>query len=359
MVESSGRPLQAGFVTPMLSPAEGGAGPESAEVVRRGARVKPDPRVSVIVPAYKTAEFIGETLDSIFGQSYTDYEIIVVNDGCPDTVRLEAVLEPYQDRIVYARQANRGLAGARNTALRLAVGEFVALLDSDDLWEPDYLATQIGMMDEDPGIDVLYPDATLFGNRQVADEWSMTRSPSHGPVTFTSLVNQTCNVRVFVTARRDLLMRAGGFDETLRSSEDFDLWLRLVKMGGRITYHTRPLARYRVRPGSLSSDPVWMYQCIARVLEKAGTTLPLTPDEAAALETAKRRFAAQSRLAEGKRRFFQGDADGAIAAFREGNRFLRSAKIALVIAALRLAPRALLRLYELRDRYVFRASTKY
>ena len=331
----------------------------TAPEVRRGARVKPDPRVSVLVPAYRTAEFIGETLDSILAQSYQDYEIIVVNDGCPDSERLEAVLAPYAERIVYVRQANRGLAGARNTALGLAAGELVALLDSDDAWEPEYLATQVGMMDADPTIDVLYPDAILFGNLQVRNGRSMELSPSRGPVTFTSLVNQTCNVRVFVTARRELLVRAGGFDESLRSSEDFDLWLRLVKMGGRIAYHTLPLARYRVRPGSLSADPVWMFQCIARVLDKAGATLPLTPDEVRALEAAKQRFAAQARFAEGKRRFFEGDASGAIAAFRESNRRLRSPKLALVIAGLRLAPRTLLRLYELRDRYLFRTSTKY
>ena len=94
------------------------------------------PRVSVIMPAYNVAAYIGETLESVFAQTYSDYEIIVVNDGSPDTPELERVLAPYSERIVYVTQENRGLSGARNTALKVARGEFIALLDSDDVWEP-------------------------------------------------------------------------------------------------------------------------------------------------------------------------------------------------------------------------------
>jgi glycosyltransferase involved in cell wall biosynthesis len=99
--------------------------------------------VSVIVPAYNTSAYIGETLESIFAQTYRDYEVIVINDGSPDTEELERVLNQFQRRIRYIRQENRGLAGARNRGISYAAGEFLAFPDRDDLWFPDFLLEQL------------------------------------------------------------------------------------------------------------------------------------------------------------------------------------------------------------------------
>jgi len=98
------------------------------------------PLVSVIIPAYNAAVFIGETLTSVFNQSYSNYEVIVVNDGSTDTAELEKVLAPFRGRLVYLEQENKGPSAARNSAIGKARGEFVAFLDSDDTWLPDYLA---------------------------------------------------------------------------------------------------------------------------------------------------------------------------------------------------------------------------
>lgn len=117
----------------------------------------------MIIPAYNVAPYIKETLDSVFAQTYPFYETIVVNDGSPDTLALEAILEPYRDRIVYITQENRGLAGARNTGLRAAAGSFVALLDADDLWLPNYLEEQVRYLSEHPERDLVYCDAEFFG----------------------------------------------------------------------------------------------------------------------------------------------------------------------------------------------------
>src|SRR5215204_4079119 len=117
------------------------------------------PRVSVIIPAYSAAQFIGATLESVFAQTYADYEVVVVNDGSPDTAELEEVLKPYAQRINYITHENRGLSGARNTGIRAARGEFVALLDADDLWEPHYLERQFAELDRRPELDVVYANA--------------------------------------------------------------------------------------------------------------------------------------------------------------------------------------------------------
>ena len=95
-----------------------------------------DPLISVIVPAYQAAQFIAATLDSILAQTFRNFELIVVNDGSPDSEDLEKVLEPYRSRIIYLRQENQGLAGARNTGIRASRGEYIAPLDADDLWAP-------------------------------------------------------------------------------------------------------------------------------------------------------------------------------------------------------------------------------
>src|ERR1041385_762350 len=98
------------------------------------------PVVSVIIPAYKVAPFIRETLDSVFAQTFTDFEVIVINDGSPDTVDLENAIENYRHAITYLKQANQGAGAARNAGLRVARGHFVAFLDGDDLWLPNFLS---------------------------------------------------------------------------------------------------------------------------------------------------------------------------------------------------------------------------
>jgi glycosyltransferase involved in cell wall biosynthesis len=315
------------------------------------------PTVSVIVPAYNTAPFIADTIASILAQSYANYEIIVVNDGSPDTPALEAALAPFRDRIHYIVQPNRGLSGARNTGIGEARGELVALLDSDDVWEPDYLVTQVRTLTS-RGLDVVYPNAVNFGDPRRAGRLFMDVHPSSGPVTLESLLTQQCNVMVAVLARRDVLVAAGLFDESLRSSEDFDMWLRVVARGGRIGYDTRPLVRSRLRPESLSANEISMCQHIVRVLDKTTRTMPLTAAQADLVADRRAYFMALLRFHEGKRAFFAGDGKQALAALTEANLHLRRLKIAIAILLLRVMPNLLLRAYDARDRLVFRTSTR-
>ena len=329
-------------------------------VARRGGErvAATTPVVSIIVPAYNTAPFIAETLDSALAQTFRDYEIIVVNDGSPDTAELECALAPYRDRIVYIAQENRGLSGARNTAIRAARGRWLALLDSDDVWMPDYLAVQMEVLERDPTIDVLYPNALVFGDDPHAGREYMEICPSEGAVTFDSLVAQRCNVFICATMRRETVERVGMFDETLRSIEDFDLWLRIVKAGGRIAYHRRVLARYRKRRGSLSANPASMYEKALVVFDKAARTLALDDAERATLHETTTRFRALLRLTEGKQALARNDVGTAIEALSDANAFFRSRKIALALALMRRSPKLLQTLFHLRERVMLRAATR-
>ncbi|MBA2733272.1 MAG: glycosyltransferase family 2 protein [Acidobacteria bacterium] len=316
------------------------------------------PAVSIIMPAYNVAAYITDALDSVFAQNFTDYEIIVVNDGAPDTDELERVLEPYRSRIVYIKQENMGVSGARNTAVKAARSPLIAQLDPDDLWEPDYLSSQVAAMNDDPTIDVIYPNAMIFGDSPEAGHEFMEICPSEGEVTFEQLVTQRCNVLYSITARRDVIVRAGMFDESLRGSEDFDLWLRIIKAGGRIAYHRRALLHYRRRSASLTCDVVRMLRYTLQSLEKAERTLNLTTEERGILKREHNRFQATLRFNEGKQAFLSGDVKQAINGLSEANNFFRSRKTALALFFLRLTPRTLLRAYNVRDRFIFKASTK-
>src|SRR5688500_11974910 len=121
------------------------------------------PAVSVVVPAFRVTAYIGETLDSVFAQTWQDFEVIVVNDGCPDTVNLRTALAPYRDRIHYIEQAQGGPSKARNTAIAVARGEVLAFLDGDDLWAPSFLASQMAILAREPDVVLVWADSQPFG----------------------------------------------------------------------------------------------------------------------------------------------------------------------------------------------------
>jgi glycosyltransferase involved in cell wall biosynthesis len=315
------------------------------------------PAVSVIIPAYNTAAYIGETLASVFAQTYRAYEVLVINDGSDDTPALEAVLAPYGARIRYVRQANGGASNARNTGVRLARGTYVAFLDSDDCWLPDFLSAQVSRLEEDPQIAVSYANAWFFGETPLAGRDYMSLLPSTGAVTLSSLVEQRCNV-LGVVARRSALEAAGLFDESLSTAEDFDLWLRLVAQGWRIVYDRQPRWRYRKRGGSLTDTPLVGWQNYLRVLEKAKRTLPLTTEDRQVIERRCAYINGMLNLYAGKQAFLAGEPATALDLLARANTTLNSRKLVLVMRLLRLAPQLLLRAYQMRDRLVYGTNTK-
>lgn len=294
----------------------------------------PAPRVSIIIPCYKTAGLVAETLRSVYAQTYQDYEVVIVNDGSPDTAELERAIAPWRDRLTYVQTENCGLAGARNNGIRAARGELIALLDSDDIWEPNYLAVQVRKLDENPTADIVYPNAMIFGNGPGLSEFPR----SHGEVTFNSLVEENCVVMVSVLARRSALERAGLFDDKLRSCEDFDMWLRCVKHGSRIIYHRDVLVRYRRRPGSLSADEVWMCSNAIRVLYKMRTAVDMSADERRTVEEAILRFEGKRLFYEGKRAFSDGDVTTAIERLQQSNKYLHSLRVSMIVLLIRAVP---------------------
>lgn len=317
------------------------------------------PLVSVVIPAYEVAQYIAAALDSVLAQTFKDYEIIVVNDGSPDTVELEKALYPYRDRVLYLRQDNQGLSGARNTGIRAARGKYIAPLDGDDIWTPEHLSAQLALLEAEPSIDVVYADARIFGDVPEAGRTVMDLCPSAGEVTFERLVTRQCTVHICVSVcRREALVRAGLFDPALRRVEDADMWLRIARQGGRIAYQRRVLGYYRRSAGSLSSDRVSMIEAYLAVLAKAARDPHLT---AAQREVIARQSAAEGtrlELQKGKRAFLAGDVTAAIHHLSNANAQHKSLKLRAVLALLRVAPGLLQMLYRWRDRHVYKLKTQ-
>ena len=306
--------------------------------------------MSVIIPAYNAAAYIAGALESVFSQTFTDYEVIIVNDGSPDTEELEKVIAPYRHRITYVEQENSGPSGARNTAIGMARGHYVALLDSDDMWLPEYLEAQIGLLDADPQLDLIYTDARLFGDSTLAGRTFMETAPSRGPVTFESLLRYEASIITSCTvARRQSLIDAGLFDVQFIRCEDFDLWIRLAHRGGRIAYQRRVLARHRTHGESLSSDAIKMVQSQIEVLKKARRSLALSPEQRDLVDRQLLNCEAQINLERGKHYLVAGDYGQAAQALKQSNDFYRSHKLRLILCGLRVAPRALNAAYRMRQ----------
>lgn len=309
------------------------------------------PKVSIIIPSYKTADLIAACLDSVFAQTYTDFEAVVVNDGSPDTPELEKVLAPYRDRIVYIKQENKRAAGARNNGICHARGEFVAFLDSDDTWLPEHLASQMKLFSENPALDLAYSNALLVGDpsREIP---FMEKCPSQGEATFDALIVERCQIPIStVVARKEALTNAGLFDEKLPRCDDYDLWVRTAFSGSKIGYSRNVQARLFIgRPGSLGASRARMAEAYWNMLEKYKRTLPLKDSDRAIVEKRAAEIKARYLVEEGKCKLSERQFDKAKEMFSEANAYLRRPSLALTVFALGIAPAATTKVISLVNR---------
>lgn len=294
--------------------------------------------ISVIIPAYNVAPFIAETLESLFVQTWRDFEAIVINDGSTDDTKEK--LAPYRDRIVYIEQENSGVMAARNAGLRAARGRFVALLDGDDLWEPRFLETLVGMLQSDPGLSVAYPNAVFLGSPNFAGRSHQEVFPVAEPVTFDRVLRRECYIFGSLVIRREALDDVGGFDESLegQGAEDFDLWLRMLRRGRRFKFTSEPLAKYRWRGDSLSNTEVGLLSCVISVYEKFLADELTTEDNRAWISSRLPELRAQLSYARFKEATIAKDFKRAAEHLANANSHYRRPKLMVAQMALRLAP---------------------
>jgi len=312
----------------------------SVQPVVRGD--SPTPRISVIIPAYACAAFIPEALDSVFIQTFADYEVIVVNDGSPDTPELEAALQPYMARIHYLKETNKGPSGARNTGIRHARGEFVAFLDSDDIWLPDYLNTQVRFLESHPEVDASFADALLFGGTAGETPWKLLKNGRSNILSFDQMLRREGGqIPTACVARRARAIEAGMFDEHLKRAEDLEFFVRICFPDRCVGYLGEVLVKYRQRPGSLTSDPgnrKWRgseVEALRRLGEKLNLAEPqrkLLSEEIAAADAAV-------SLGDAYRHVSENAFAEAVRCFRTANAYYRDPRITVASACLNAFPR--------------------
>lgn len=253
------------------------------------------PKVSVVIPTYNTTRYIAEALDSVRRQTFRDFETIVVNDGSPDTADLEKVLEPYRGEIIYVSKPNGGPSSARNAGVAASQASLIAFLDSDDTWESTFLQVLVDMFAENPGIDVVYSNAVLFGDTDLPGQTLMDMCPFQEEITFESILSSRAWVFVSCIVRKEVLVQVGGFDQDLRYGEDLDLWLRIAHGGFKFLPCSKPLVRYRKRASSLTAEcsPDQEIRRRIQLYEKLSDKLDLTPEQKHAVEIVVQRKRAE------------------------------------------------------------------
>lgn len=303
------------------------------------------PTVSVVIPAYNIAAYVQETLESVLAQTYTDYEVLVINDGSPDTVEFERVLAPYLHRIRYLKHSNIGAGAARNIGIQAARGKYIAFLDGDDVWLPEYLERQIRFI-EALNLDMAYTDALLFGGSPYDGRSFMRDAPSKGEVNFDSLLDFRCNVITSGTVvSRRIVVEAGMFETEKVRAHDFVLWLRIARIGGKIRYQRKILLKYRVRVDSLSGDSQQRVVREIDVFGRISRLFDLSDAQKAIVARRVSKLQATLQVEMGKSQLLMEQFSESRRSFVEANRFFRSSKLWLAIRLLDIAPRLLLRMY--------------
>jgi glycosyltransferase involved in cell wall biosynthesis len=231
------------------------------------------PRVSAIIPTYNRKAFVLEAVDSVLAQTYRDYELIVVDDGSADGTG--EVLKQYGEQLLYTIQANKGISAARNHGLEIAHGEFIAFLDSDDLWLPEKLQQQVAFMDEHPQAQICYTDEIWIRR-------GVRVNPRKKHAKYSGEIYPHCLPLCIISPssalmRRGLFEQVGAFDPQLPVCEDYDLWLRVAARFPVFFIPHRLIVKRGGHPGQLSQqgwgNDRYRVMALVKILER-GTLSP-------------------------------------------------------------------------------------
>lgn len=270
-----------------------------------------NPRISVVMPVYNVENYVAEAIQSVLDQTFADFELVIVDDGGTD--RSIPIARSFKDeRIRIVSQPNRGLAGARNTGIAHARAPMIALLDSDDRWNPDKLMLHYVHLHANPEIGVSYSGSRLIDERGVP--LAVAQKPKLTGITQRDILcrNPVGNGSAPVLRRTDLDRAAFStpeepdricwFDESFRQSEDIELWVRLAAAHDVQFEGIEPLLTdYRIIGGALSANVVKQYLSWSRMFDKAHEYAPaLVERHGAAAHAYQMRYLARRSVQLGK-----------------------------------------------------------
>jgi glycosyltransferase involved in cell wall biosynthesis len=211
--------------------------------------------VSVVIPSYNARPWLAEAIRSAQGQTLAPVEIIVVDDGSADG-SVEAAREAGATQVL-SDGTNHGPGGTRNRGIQAASGDLVAFLDADDRWLPEHLDRSAGCLEQHPDADISFSGYRLFGNTHL--ELPSQVEPGRALDLSVELLDVNHVLQSAAVARRSALLAVGGYDESRRYSEDFELWLRL-SLTSKFVATGAITVEYRTHPGQVTARPARMYQ---------------------------------------------------------------------------------------------------
>lgn len=230
------------------------------------AELTDDPTFSVVIAAYQAEDTVGQAIESALHQTVLPLEVIVCDDGSSD--KTSDVARSYEPAVRLVQRANGGEAAAKNTAAQHAIGDFVSVLDADDVYDPRRLEALTWLARRRPDLDVLVTDAHITVQKRVIgrayhDRWPFEHLDQPQEILRRNFVLGLAAVR------RERWLQVGGFDESVRLTADWDFFIRLLRTGSQAGLVNVPLAEYRLRPGTLSSDRISLVESRIATLERA------------------------------------------------------------------------------------------
>ena len=230
--------------------------------------------VSVIIPTYNSESFIIRTLETVFKQTLLPYEIVIVDDGSKDKTleKIQNYLGKNQqtiNKLKIIKQTNSGAGAARNNGIKNATGEWISFLDSDDIWDRRKLEMVSSVIRKYPEVTVIAHDEYTaneknFNKRKLCLLHKGYRKDEN---LFLQLYQKNLFSTSCMTVRKDILEMSGLFDETLRSAQDYDLWIRVAKYG-ELYYMDHALETYITRRGNITANTYRRYQCELKICRK-------------------------------------------------------------------------------------------
>lgn len=242
--------------------------------------------VSVIIPVFKAEDFVAKTIQSVLEQTYSELEIIIIDDGSPD--RSIDICRQFDDpRIKIIQQANRGLAGARNTGIRNATGDYIALIDADDLWVKEKIAKHVTHLEQDSKLGVSFSYSRLIDEhdqptglkqiptkiKSITPPYILRRNPignGSSPV-FKRQVFEDIEFRDTLHGVEETFY----FDESFKRAEDVECWLRIaLETDWLCEGIPELLTLYRIHPGGLSASVLLQYEYLEKIIDKYSAAYP-------------------------------------------------------------------------------------
>ena len=229
------------------------------------------PKVSAIVPAYNAMRYLPETLNSILGQTFEDFEVLIVDDGSTDSIQDWLNRHVTDVRVKVIAQANQGLSAARNTGIVHAQGEYIAFLDADDLWHPLKLAKQVDYLDRHAEIGLIYNWVAVID--AAGNPTGRIMGGTIAGNVFAEILQRNIIDCPSVLVRRQCFDRVGLFDRTLRAVEDWDMWIRIASHYA-FAVTQEPLVYYRQHSHNMSKNWRLMEQAFLQAIDKSFESAP-------------------------------------------------------------------------------------